>query len=80
MGISDIICSSYQDLLDLLGISNFLFTVMLLALISLGALLLMLKRMGIILTPLNVRRVNWPQCVLLYRQYRGEYRDRRGYW
>ena len=73
MGIVDLLRSSYQDLLDFLGMSNVLFTVLLLATISLMAFLLMLKRMGIILTPLNVRRINWPKSVLLYRQYQGEY-------
>lgn len=71
MGIGDLLHSSYQDLLDYLGVSNLFFTLFVLALISIIAFLLMLKRMGVIFTPLNVRRVNWPECVLLYRQYRG---------
>jgi len=73
MGILDILRSNYQDLLNLFGMSNIAFTIMLLAVISLVALLIMLKRMGIIFTPFNVRRVSWPQSVLLYRQYQGEY-------
>lgn len=73
MFVADFLRSTYQDLLELLGLSNFQFTLLALALISLLALLIMLKRMGIILTPLRVKRVVWPQCTLLYRQYQGEY-------
>jgi hypothetical protein len=73
MGISEFLQSTYKDMLDYLGLSNFAFAIIALLMISLFALLLMLKRMGIILTSFNVVKVTWPQTTIIYKQYQGEY-------
>jgi hypothetical protein len=71
--MANILTSTYSDLLGFLGISHLTLMILVLVGISVVALIVMLKRMGIILSAHKVVKTTWHGSTILYMQYQGEY-------
>lgn len=60
MWFTDILKSNYNDLLNMLGLSNVAFVIISLLLISILALVYMLKRMGILFHKIQIKKEKMP--------------------